>query len=80
VDTSAAIVTTAAAPELAGIHDRMPVFLEESAWERWLAPEKLDAGEIEDLFRPALRVPMSNSIKNDGEHLLQSDQMASGDA
>ena len=33
------IVTTAAVGDLAGIHDRMPLMLDESNWDRWLNPD-----------------------------------------
>lgn len=41
---SFAILTTDAPPRLAGIHDRMPVVVRESDYDRWLAP---DCGEDE---------------------------------
>jgi putative SOS response-associated peptidase YedK len=34
-----AIVTTEAVGDLAGIHDRMPLMLDESNWDRWLNPD-----------------------------------------
>lgn len=76
---SGAIVTTAAAPELSEIHDRMPVFLPEESWEQWLAGEPLAESEAAGLFQSALPFPMTarpvsrlvNSIKNDGPELLQ---------
>lgn len=38
---TATIVTTDAVGELAGIHDRMPLMLDENAWDRWLDPDQL---------------------------------------
>lgn len=40
---SCVIVTTAASPLVAPVHDRMPVMLPESAWEQWLDPDEHDA-------------------------------------
>lgn len=36
-----AIITMPPSSDIAGIHDRMPIFLEEPDWERYLAPEPL---------------------------------------
>lgn len=39
---STAIITREARDASGDIHDRMPVFLERSAWDQWLEPGKLD--------------------------------------
>ena len=70
-----AIVTTPAMAELATIHDRMPLVLDEPDWGAWL-------GEIEGDAAPLLRPTPSGSItawrvgravgnpRSDGAHLL----------
>jgi putative SOS response-associated peptidase YedK len=50
---SCVIVTTDANRALAPIHDRMPVVLPESAWERWLDPEFGDLGALQAMLVPA---------------------------
>src|SRR5690349_11921368 len=46
-----AIVTTAAAPEIAELHDRMPVMLEQGAEDTWLAP-RTSLDSVAALLRP----------------------------
>lgn len=87
---SAAIVTTAATPETAAIHDRMPVILPESDWELWLKPDRLTTNEADHLLASKVPSPLElrpvstavNSIRNDGEHLLtpaiESDDLFGG--
>ncbi len=48
-----AVVTVAAGPDLAGIHDRMPVPLAPADWPRWLAPAPRPEDAPLDLLRPA---------------------------
>lgn len=75
---TAAIVTTAATPETAEIHDRMPVILPAATWERWLAPDRIPKDEAEEILAPKVPSPLElrpvstavNSIRNDGEHLI----------
>jgi putative SOS response-associated peptidase YedK len=50
---SVAIVTTIANPELATVHDRMPVIVEPDDWARWLAPEPLEPAAAGGLLRAA---------------------------
>jgi putative SOS response-associated peptidase YedK len=45
------IVTTRPQPEIAFLHDRMPLLLDDQSWRRWLEPE-LTRGEIEALLEP----------------------------
>lgn len=77
---TACVLTTAAVGPLAQVHDRMPLVLPPSAWDRWLDP---DAGSdsVTDLIVPPsaelvatmeLR-PVSalvNSVRNNGPELL----------
>jgi putative SOS response-associated peptidase YedK len=50
---SCVIVTTRANDLLRPIHERMPVMLDESDWDRWLDPATADLGELEALLQPA---------------------------
>ena len=71
-----AIITTAANEDMAGLHDRMPLVLEEGDWEAWLGD---DAGRATLLMLPApadtlRRWPVSravNSVRNDGAELIE---------
>ncbi|CAN5717694.1 SOS response-associated peptidase [soil metagenome] len=49
---SCAIITTEANDEMAELHDRMPVILEQEDWDRWLDPELSDAESLTDLLDP----------------------------
>jgi putative SOS response-associated peptidase YedK len=76
---SCAIVTTTPNELLAPVHDRMPVVLPESAWGRWLDPERHDVGALSGLLGPAPEEwfemwPVStrvNSADNTGPDLVQ---------
>jgi putative SOS response-associated peptidase YedK len=64
-----AILTTAAAPALADIHDRMPVVLDQAECPRWLDTPADRADELEDLMHaPAAaaweRIPVSTRVNN----------------
>jgi putative SOS response-associated peptidase YedK len=50
---SCVIVTTDANHLLAPVHDRMPVVLPASAWDRWLDPAESDPAALGALLRPA---------------------------
>ncbi len=69
---SCAIVTTTPNPLMARIHDRMPVVLPASAWERWLDPTFDDIGELRDLLVPwadgALEAYPISTLVNDPKH------------
>jgi putative SOS response-associated peptidase YedK len=75
---SASVVTTSANGTMSPIHDRMPVILPESAWDRWLDPSNQDLTELSGLLVPApdsLLVvhPVStdvNNVRNKGPHLV----------
>jgi putative SOS response-associated peptidase YedK len=72
---SYAIITTAANDDMAVLHDRMPLVLEERHWENWLGE---DAGDAAGLMCPApagtLRMwPVAravNSVRHDGPELV----------
>ncbi|HMK63019.1 MAG TPA: SOS response-associated peptidase [Acidimicrobiales bacterium] len=75
------IMTTAAGPDLAGIHDRMPVIIEPADRDRWLDPGIEDPAAVADLLKPSpkgtlVRHPASrevNSTRNDGPELVVPD-------
>lgn len=48
---SCTMVTTAAGPDLEGVHDRMPVVLDPLALEAWLDPRARDLRSLEELLR-----------------------------
>jgi putative SOS response-associated peptidase YedK len=50
---SCTIVTTRANELVAPVHDRMPVVLDEGAWDAWLDPANGDLAQLEALLRPA---------------------------
>jgi putative SOS response-associated peptidase YedK len=50
---SCAIITTRANELLEAVHSRMPVVLDEGAWDTWLDPETDDLGHLESLLVPA---------------------------
>jgi putative SOS response-associated peptidase YedK len=74
---SCTIITTAANPRIAPLHDRMPVILEPSAEALWLAPGAPEP-ILRDLLRPldpaqtAIRQvgPAVNSVRCDGPECL----------
>ncbi|MFD6950761.1 hypothetical protein A6A08_11450 [Nocardiopsis sp. TSRI0078] len=75
---SCAVITTAAAPELAHIHERMPVVVPPEDWAAWLDPET-GADDLAHLLEdtPADRFGVDevstdvNSIKNNRPDLLE---------
>jgi putative SOS response-associated peptidase YedK len=77
---SCTIVTTDASASIRKIHDRMPVVLEESGWDRWLDTAWSDTGTLSALLVPAdpksLEAwPVSrevNAPKNQGAQLIES--------
>lgn len=72
------IITTDANELIAPLHDRMPVVLAPSAWDRWLDRDTRDTDALQRLLVPAdprslERWPVStrvNSVRNDGPDLL----------
>jgi putative SOS response-associated peptidase YedK len=75
---SCTIVTTEANEEIAPLHDRMPVILEERHWDRWLTEHDLDPAMLTPLLVPAAPGVVSlqpvsrlvNSVRNDGPELI----------
>lgn len=67
-----AVITCAAGPAVAPIHDRMPVILPEAAWDRWLDPDA-NPERLHELLVPApddtLAVvevsPLVNNVRNE---------------
>ena len=71
------IITTQAPPAIQDIHDRMPVILDEAAWDFWLGDTE-DYEGLRDVLRPLdddqLRAyPVSkrvNNVQNDDDELV----------
>lgn len=86
------IVTTTPNDAIADLHDRMPVVLEESAWEQWLvdgrARPAVDEGELLSMLQPtdavALRIhPVNryvNDVRRDGPELIEPLAVPAGGA
>jgi len=76
--TTYAIVTTAAEPDLARVHDRMPLALPRDRWDAWLSPSVTDGDEVRALLRPPepggfVAVPVStlvNDVRNSSSELV----------
>ena len=76
---SCTIITTDAVGELAEIHDRMPLTISKSDWDRWLDPDASDVDALAHLLQPAsddllLAYPVGtavNSADNDGPELVE---------
>ena len=72
------IVTTTPNETMASIHDRMPVVLDDEAWDVWLDPASADPGELMALLEPRegprleLRAvsQLVNNVRNDGPELI----------
>lgn len=76
---SATVITTAAAPSLAHVHDRMPVALPAAAWDAWLDPAvgaeeaaRIAAGPVQELGLTPVTTRV-NSVRNYGPSLLEPD-------
>jgi putative SOS response-associated peptidase YedK len=77
--TTCTIITAPSAGALAEIHDRMPLVLPRSAWERWVDPAVADPADLltpwdeasgEHLeLRPV--APLVNKVDNNGPELVQ---------
>ncbi|WP_042365118.1 SOS response-associated peptidase [Streptacidiphilus neutrinimicus] len=50
--TTCTVVTTAAEPELAAVHPRMPLVLPRDRWDDWLDRSRTDADELQALLAP----------------------------
>jgi putative SOS response-associated peptidase YedK len=74
---SCTIITTDAAGPLAKIHDRMPLTISQSDWDRWLDPDApVDEGLLRghgDLDRIDIREVsrLVNSVRNNGPELIE---------
>ena len=74
---SCTIITTDSAGPLAEIHDRMPLTISKSDWDRWLDPDApIDEGLLRghgDLDRIEIREVsrLVNSVRNNGPELIE---------
>jgi putative SOS response-associated peptidase YedK len=72
------IITTTPNETLADLHDRMPVVIDEDAWDRWLDPAPSDHGELLGLLVPNETVGLEvyaverfvNDVRRDGPELI----------
>ena len=75
---SCSLITTEANELMAPIHDRMPVILAESAYDRWLDANE-PVGDLQSLLKPFLADELAaysvstyvNSPKNQGPMCIQ---------
>lgn len=74
---SCAVLTRAAAPGIAMVHDRMPVVLRPERFEQWIDPSQTDAGAVEELIAQARSdfghhavSAMVNNARNDSPQLI----------
>jgi len=77
------IVTTTPNDAMADLHDRMPVVLDETLWDRWLidgrAGPPIDPGELLAMLQPTDAVPLRiypvnryvNDVRRDGPELIE---------
>jgi putative SOS response-associated peptidase YedK len=73
------IVTTTPNDALSDLHDRMPVIVDEDAWDRWLDPAPADRGELLGLLVPSETVDLEvypvvravNDVRRDGPELIE---------
>lgn len=71
------IITTDAVGELAEIHDRMPLVVDEKDWDRWLDPDEPAATELlaapPDIRGIAIREvsTLVNNVRNNGPQLIE---------
>ncbi|MDH3307471.1 MAG: SOS response-associated peptidase [Acidimicrobiia bacterium] len=73
-----AIITTDADPQIAAVHDRMPVSLQPDLWDDWLDPDLVEPDALRGLLdanRPGGFVDTSvstmvNSVRNNSPELL----------
>ena len=76
-DRSCLVLTAEAQGPIASIHHRMPVSLEESAWELWLDRSLIEPAAVRSVIRPIaedliMEHPVSrrvNSVRNNGPDL-----------
>jgi putative SOS response-associated peptidase YedK len=73
------IVTTAPNDAMADLHDRMPVALPEDDWDRWLAADRAEPGELRAMLEPRDGAPVRiypverfvNDVRRDGPDLIE---------
>lgn len=73
------ILTTGANEAMAGLHDRMPVMLEDEIVPDWLDRDEIETGPLEQLLKPASREPIEtypvsrevNTPKNNAPELIE---------
>jgi len=73
------IVTSSPTRSLADLHDRQPVVLERSTWDRWLAPSGAEPSELLAMLEPSDAVefriyPVNryvNDVRRDGPELIE---------
>lgn len=78
IDTGT-ILTTAASPDLASIHHRMPVIVRSEDFARWLDCRRLEPRDVRDILRPAEpdlfeAIPISdriNKVANTGPEIQE---------
>ncbi len=63
------IVTTSAGPDMAPVHNRMPVIIEAAHRDQWLDPELMDASTVQALLVPSpggtlVRRPITTLVNN----------------
>ncbi|MGH9088335.1 MAG: SOS response-associated peptidase [Acidimicrobiales bacterium] len=76
---TATIVTTAAGPDTAQVHDRQPVVLAPEAWDLWLDPDNDDAETLQALLQPSIPGtlvhypvgPRAGNIRNNDPGLVE---------
>jgi putative SOS response-associated peptidase YedK len=76
------VITTAASPDVADIHDRMPVIVERDEIDQWLDRDKRDLGYAQSFLHPSpagllTRHRVSrrvNNVRNDGPDLIEEDE------
>ncbi len=77
---SCTIITGAPNDKIAEIHDRMPVILPPSAWDRWLDPSFDDVDLLGELLVPAPSSLLTlhpvgfdvNNVRNNDPHLVDA--------
>jgi len=76
---AAVILTTAAAPSVSEYHNRMPLLVQPSDFERWLAPDPDSRGALEVIERGALTQwtshpvgPSVNNVRNDSPENIRA--------
>jgi putative SOS response-associated peptidase YedK len=74
------VITTSAGPDMAGIHDRMPVILDPGVFDMWLDPANEDVEELRALLRPpvagtVVHHPVGTrigNVRNNDQALIES--------